>query len=432
MANFTAVEQLMHYIWQHRLWDPAGLTTVDGRRIKVIDPGLHNTDQGPDFFNAKIEIDGKLWAGNVEIHVRATDWYRHHHDRDMAYDSVVLHVVGRDDCAVTRANGDVIPQCVMPVSPLFAERFEQLTSRQQELPCGPQLAGIPSLTVTEWMEALAFERLHGKVERINQFLEAFGGSWEDATYVLLSRNLGFGINGEAFERLARRTPLRILRRHSDSSTQLEAILFGQAGLLNPIYYPDDAYYQQLCREYAFLAHKYDLHPMESANWRFFRIRPQNFPHRRIALLARCVEGGFSLLRDIVEAPDADAVRRLFDRQLTGYWQQHFTFGSATGGMLKALSAASVDILLINTAAPLIYAYGEATDNYAVTERAIALLEAMRPERNSIVRLFEFYGIKADSALRSQALIQLRRNYCEARKCIFCRFGHRLLAAAAKP
>lgn len=432
MPIFTLVERLMHYIWQHRLWAPEGLTTVDGRTIRVLDPGLLNTDQGPDFFNAKIEIDGHLWAGNVEMHIRATDWYRHHHDADMAYDSVVLHVVERDDCAVTRANGDVIPQCVMRVSPLFEERYRQLTSTLQELPCGKFLADIPPLTVTEWVEALAFERLHGKVERIEEFLAASHGSWEDATFTLLSRNLGFGINSEAFERLARRTPLRILNRHSDSPTQIEALLFGQAGLLNPIDFSDDTYFQQLCREYAFLAHKYDLQPMESSSWRFFRIRPQNFPHRRIALLARCIEGGFSLFHQIIDATDAAAVRDIFDKHLSGYWLNHYTFGSAASGSLKALSAASIDILIINTAAPLIYAYGACTDNYPITERAIAILEGTRPERNSIVKLFEFYGIKADNALRTQALIQLRRNYCEARKCIYCRFGHRLLSAAAKP
>ncbi len=424
------MEALLQYIWQHKLWLSEDMVTNDGRRVRVIDPGLLNTDSGPDFFNAKVEIDGHTWVGNVEIHVRASDWRRHHHDTDPAYDSVVLHVVEKDDAPVYRSNGELIPQVALQISHRFNESYDRLVNATVELPCAARLNEVPRLTVTEWIEALAFERLHSKVDRVRDLYDRYHGSWEDICYVMLARTLGFGINNDAFERLARATPLRLLHKHSDSILQVEALLFGQAGLLNGAY-DDDAYYRQLTREYAFLANKFSLHPIEGTAWRLFRSRPQNFPFRRIALLAQFVHGGFNLMNDIVEASDTKALRKLFDIELSGYWTTHYSFSKPSPSAGRALTGSSVDIVLINTVAPLYYARGEMTDDYSMTDRAIALLEDIRPERNSIVAMFQNAGIKCDDALTSQALIQLRRNYCEARKCIYCRLGHRLLATDAR-
>jgi len=424
------MEGLLQYIWQHRLWLSEDMVTGDGLKVRVIDPGLLNTDAGPDFFNAKVEIDGRLWVGNVEIHVRASDWKRHHHDEDPAYDSVILHVVEKDDAPVTRINGERIPQVELRVSPRFNECYDRLVNAQVELPCAARLNEVPALTVTEWIEALAFERLHGKVDRVRELYDRDNGSWEDICYVMLARTLGFGINNDAFERLARVTPLRLLHKHNDSILQVEALLLGQAGLLNGAH-NDDPYYQQLMREYAFLANKFSLRPIEGTAWRLFRSRPQNFPYRRIALLAQFVHGGFNLMNDILEASDTKQLRQLFDLELSGYWTTHYCFGKPSPGAGRALSNSSIDIVLINTVAPLYYARGEMTDDYALTDRAIALLEDIRPEQNSIVTMFRNAGIKCEDALTSQALIQLRRNYCEARKCIYCRLGHRLLAIDAR-
>lgn len=405
------------------------MATNDGRRVRVLDPGLLNSDAGPDFFNAKVEIDGRLWVGNVEIHVRATDWKRHGHDTDRAYDNVILHVVQYDDAPVFRTTGERIPQLVLECSPRFSERLDSLVNARTELPCTAQLSTIPSLVVTEWVEALAFERLHEKVDRLRGLLELYTGSWEDVCYVILARTLGFGINGDALERLARRTPLRLLHKHSDSLLQLEALLLGQAGLLDASSAADDRYVQQLCREYAFLANKFSLSPMQPSDWKMFRIRPQNFPYRRIALLAHYVHGGFCLMRHILEAGNEQELRELFQVELTGYWQNHYTFGHESPSSTRVLSNASIDIVLINTVAPLCYAYGELSGDYAMTDRAIGLLESLRPEKNAIVATFEAAGIRCDNALTSQALIQLRKHYCDARKCIYCRIGHRLLSAA---
>lgn len=421
----------MQYVWKHRLWRSEDMVTNTGKKVRVVDPGLLNTDAGPDFFNAKIEIDGHMWVGNVEMHYRATDWKRHHHDSDKAYDSVILHVVAKDDAPVRRTNGELIPQLVLEVSPQFNADYASLVGATIEVPCATKIKQVPHLTIVEWVEGLAFERLHGKVERIHQLLDSFNGSWEDVCYVTLARNFGFGINNDAFERLARRTPLRLLGKHSDSVLQIEALLFGQAGMLDAQKQGMDSYYNQLCTEYAFLSNKFQLTPMEKESWKLFRIRPQNFPYRRIAMLAQFIEGGFRMMNRILEAEGEKEMRALFEVELSGYWTKHYTFGKPNERATATLSRSSIDIILINTVAPLLYAYGELTGNYEMTDKAIKLLEDLRAENNSIVSHFVAYGIDCPDALTSQALVQLKREYCDARKCIYCKIGHHLLSKAAR-
>lgn len=425
------MEKLMQYVWKHRLWRSEDMVTNTGKKVRVVDPGLLNTDAGPDFFNAKIEIDGHMWVGNVEMHYRATDWKRHHHDSDKAYDSVILHVVAKDDAPVRRTNGELIPQLVLEVSPQFNADYASLVGATIEVPCATKIKQVPHLTIVEWVEGLAFERLHGKVERIHQLLDSFNGSWEDVCYVTLARNFGFGINNDAFERLAHRTPLRLLGKHSDSVLQIEALLFGQAGMLDAQKPGMDSYYNQLCTEYAFLSNKFQLTPMEKESWKLFRIRPQNFPYRRIAMLAQFIEGGFRMMNRILEAEDEKEMRALFEVELSGYWTKHYTFGKPNERATATLSRSSIDIILINTVAPLLYAYGELTGSYEMTDKAIKLLEDLRAESNSIVSHFVAYGIDCPDALTSQALVQLKREYCDARKCIYCKIGHHLLSKAAR-
>lgn len=425
------MEKLMQYVWKHRLWRSEDMVTNTGKKVRVVDPGLLNTDAGPDFFNAKIEIDGHMWVGNVEMHYRATDWKRHRHDSDKAYDSVILHVVAKDDAPVRRTNGELIPQLVLEVSPQFNADYASLVGATIEVPCATKIKQVPHLTIVEWVEGLAFERLHGKVERIHQLLDSFNGSWEDVCYVTLARNFGFGINNDAFERLARRTPLRLLGKHSDSVLQIEALLFGQAGMLDAQKPGMDSYYNQLCTEYAFLSNKFQLTPMEKESWKLFRIRPQNFPYRRIAMLAQFIEGGFRMMNRILEAEGEKEMRALFEVELSGYWTKHYTFGKPNDRATATLSRSSIDIILINTVAPLLYAYGELTGSYEMTDKAIKLLEDLRAESNSIVSHFVAYGIDCPDALTSQALVQLKREYCDARKCIYCKIGHHLLSKAAR-
>ena len=231
------MEKLMQYIWNHRLFDMSGLKTTDGRRIQIIDTGRWNCDSGPDFFNAKIRVDGCIWAGNVEIHRRASDWKRHNHHLDKSYDSVILHVVEFDDMQIVRSDGEVIPQLILRCSPDFRKDYEYLVNHAGALPCGERLYTLDKLFITDWMNALAMERLQDKAERIFTWLDQYKGNWEEVCYVTLSRNMGFGINSDTFERLSRSLPLIFLLKHADSLLQIEAFLFGQAGLLVPGQYP---------------------------------------------------------------------------------------------------------------------------------------------------------------------------------------------------
>lgn len=424
------MEKLMQYVWQHRLWHPGPMTTTDGRRVMVLDPGLLNTDAGPDFFNAKIAIDGHTWAGNVEIHVRASDWYRHGHDRDRAYDTVILHVVGHDDARVTRPGGETIPQLAMPCSPDFERRYHRLVDNAStELPCAATIASLPSLYTVDWLDSLAHQRLYDKTDRILARLDANRGDWEETCYVTLARALGFGINSDAFERLAAGLPLRFMGKHSDSLTAVEALLFGRSGLLGDA--RPSPYADRLRKEYAFLADKFSLTAAPSAGWRMARMRPQNFPHRRIAFLASLIAGGFKMMERMTAVRDLDDARSLFDKRLSGYWSRHYSFNPVDAGRdVSAMSRSSVDILIINAVVPLIYAYGLRCGDERMRQRAVALLQSVPSERNSIVDLFVRAGVGSPDAFTSQALIQLRRTYCETRKCLYCRIGHRMLAVSA--
>ena len=425
------MERLMQYVWQHRLWSQQDLRTVDGRRLQIIDPGQLNTNSGPDFFNAKVKIEGELWAGNIELHVRASDWYRHNHDKDKSYDSVILHVVDKDDSPVYRSNGELIPQLCMTCSPDFHRHYASLVNNSNsELPCASEIASLSSMHLTDWISTLTYERLHRKVEHINTLLTRFAGDWEEVCYITFARSLGFGVNSEVFERLAMNMPLRFMRKHSDSLLSIEALLLGQSGLLSKTS-ADNVYSQSLKTEYQFLSNKFSLTPIDASQWRMARMRPYNFPHRRIALLAQLIYEGFRLMSQIIEAKTEDAIRLIFRKELTGYWANHFTWDTIDGRSSKALSETSITAILINTVVPLLYAYGLTCDNDELIDRATMLLQTLPSEKNSIVELFTRAGIKSPDAFTSQALIQLRREYCETRKCLYCRIGHRMLSTKAK-
>ncbi len=423
------MEKLMQYVWQHQLFDASQLTTTDGCRLQIIDAGQLNTNAGPDFFNAKIRVDGYLWVGNVEIHRKASDWIRHHHHTDKAYDSVVLHVVEQDDMRILRTNGEVIPQFVLRPAPTLRGDYQKLVDNAPMLPCGERIATIDKFFITDWLVSLSLERLQSKSERIDAWLALYKGNWEEVCYVTLSRNMGFGINSDAFERLARSLPLSFLQKHADSLLQIEAFLFGQAGLLSE-QRSDDEYYTRLAGEYAFLQHKFGLTPLPESAWKFFRLRPQNFPHRRLAMLAQYIYGGFSLFARICEAQEIDELRTLFQVKLSGYWDTHYTFDTTSPASTAVLGIPAIDIILINTVAPLLYAYGlyRGADKYI--DRAQWIWESLRAEQNSIVRRFAAIGIEAHSALDSQAILQLYNEYCQNKKCLYCRIGHKLLSRDA--
>ena len=430
-----AAEMLLQYLWEHRLWKYGSLRTVDGRRVEVIDQGRRNSDSGPDFFNAKVNIGGQEWAGNVEIHVKASDWHRHGHDSDMAYDSVVLHVVGESDCEIHRHDGQVIPQMVLPYVADYRARYDAMVNNtSSKLACGKDLSQVPPLYITDWLTSLGYERLYAKVERVNEALERLEGDWQAAAYVVLARALGFSTNSDAFERLAYSTPLRCLLKHRSDPQLIEATLFGQAGFLDhPSKDPDDAdYMKQLRLDYGFMCAKYGLERPEAIGWKMARMRPPNFPHRRIAALVAMLAEGFRIGRGFSHIADEESARGLFDVEINGYWINHYTFGTPSVYAPKAFSPESVTSLLINAIVPLLYAYGMYFGDDAKMAAAVAILQALPAENNSVTRVFTDFGVACRDAFTSQALIQLRRAYCEPRKCLYCRLGHRMLAAKTAP
>lgn len=427
-------EMLLHYLWEHRLWEYGALKTAEGQRVEVLDPGKHNTDAGPDFFNAKIRIGSRTWAGNIEIHTRASDWHRHGHQYDRAYDSIVLHVVGHDDATIYRPDGSPIPQVVLPYANEFRSRYDAMVASNDSLACSRELSNLPPLYITDWLASLGYERLYAKADRIMAYLERLNGDWMATAYVTLCRALGFSTNAEPFERLAFATPIQYLLKHRSDRRLIEAALFGQAGLLGETPPdPDDLLHiEDLKVDYAFMQAKYDIAPLESPGWKLARMRPPNFPHRRIAALVEMICNGFAFGRGFAHVLDVDSARKLFEIEITGFWENHYTFGGRAAIAPRAFSPDTVATLIINALVPLLYAYGLYFANDQRIEAAIALLQELGPEHNSVTRVFTDRGIRCDDAFTSQALIQLRREYCEQRKCLFCRIGHRLLAAKAKP
>ena len=395
------MERLMQFLWQHRLGVATDSVTVDGLPVRIIDQGRLNTDAGPDFFNASVQIGHETWAGNVEIHVRASDWYRHHHDTDPAYDSVILHVVQVDDMRIPRKDGSLIPQMVMKCTPDAARRCNPLVEfAPASLPCTQTIRSLHPIYLTDWITALAMERLFKKSERIQAIVADTGGHWEGAAYITLARALGFGLNSQPFETLAKNLPLRFLNKHHDDLITTEALIFGQAGLIPPPSADEDPYVGRLRSEFSFMARKFSLAPLP-LSWKMARTRPQNFPHRRLAIS---------------------------DIRLMGFWANRFTFSAKGGCTPKALSRNSLDVLVINVAIPLLHARAMARGDYEAMNRAAEMLQSLKSEENSIVRLLPSAEIESHDAFTSQALIELRREYCEQKKCIYCRFGHRMLSA----
>ncbi len=432
--TFVPMEQLLHYVWKHKMYPLGELTTTDGRTVEVIDPGLHNHNAGPDFFNAKVKIDGTLWVGNVEIHDKSSDWYKHGHDHDSAYDNVVLHVAGVIDSEVQTTSGQILPQLQLDVPAKVQEHYDELLETDQYPPCYEIIPELSMLTVHAWMAALQTERLERKTEDIRRRAECCNGSWEDAYFVTLARNYGFGINGEAFEEWAYHIPLSAVGKHRDDLFQIEAIFLGQAGLLEldtvPAHYQKDAlnegYFAKLRNEYQYLAHKFSLQPMDRKLWRFLRLRPQNFPHIRIAQLANLYYERKANLSRLIECKTVSELQEMMRTHVTPYWETHYTFGSESASNGKNLSPFSLNLLMINTAIPMLFAYGRHASKEELCDRAFDLLEQLRAEENYIIRMWRKCGLEVRNAGDSQALIQLKKEYCDRKDCLRCRFGYEYL------
>lgn len=425
------MEALLHYCWKHKLFPLEPLTTTDQLPVEVIDPGLHNRHAGPDFFNAKVKVDGTLWVGNVEIHDKASDWYLHGHDRDAAYDNVVLHVCGVVDAIVTTHQGQVLPQMQLSVPEHVSEHYQELITIDRYPPCYKIIPDLTQLMMHSWMNALQTERLEQKTEAIRKRVDLCDGSWEDAYFVTLARNYGFGVNGDAFEAWANSIPLHAVDHHRDDLFQVEAIFLGQAGLLEmetvPERYRDEAlsegYFTRLRNEYLYLAHKFGLQPIDHKLWKFLRMRPQNFPHIRISQLANLYHSRRAGLSQLVACETMEDMQEVLATNVSPYWETHYVFGSESAKSGKHMSRHSLRVLMINTAIPMLFAYGRYRGDDRLCDRAFTLLEQLGAEDNHIVRMWQECGLVVQNAGDSQALIQLKKQYCDRKDCLHCRIGY---------
>ena len=428
------MEELLHYVWKHRVLPLKGLQTTDGLPLEVIDPGLPNPHAGPDFFNAKLRLDGTLWVGNVEVHHLASDWLRHGHQHDPAYDNVILHVVEQADVAICRTDGRPIPQLQLACPDSIVRHYAELRTADRFPPCHAILPTLPRLAVHTWLSALTSERLERKANDIRQRLARCQHHWEDVFFITLARNFGFGLNSDAFEAWAWRLPLRAVDKHRDNLLQVEALFFGTAGLLSaPSPTPPDAYLSSLQREYSYLSHKFSLTlPADTPPWRFLRLRPGGFPHVRLAQLAYLYHTRQSLFSQLMEATDIASVFRLLQLQTSPYWEEHYRFGSPSPRRVKSLGLGSLRLLLINTVIPFLYTYGLYKAQPALCARASLWLESIPAEDNAILRQWAQAGIRAHTAADSQAILQLHHHYCERRDCLRCRFGYEYLKKSQTP
>ena len=433
------MEQLLHYTWKHKLYPLKELTTSDGQRVEIVDPGLHNRNAGPDFFNAKIRIGSTMWVGNVEIHDKSSDWYQHGHDKDSRYDNVVLHVAAELDTEVMKSNGEYVPQLQLSVPDDVLTHYDELQKTDEYPPCYKVIPHLSALIIHSWMAALQTERLEQKTEAIRKRAELCNGSWEDAYFVTLARNYGFGINGEVFEQWAYNIPLNAVAHHRDDLFQIEAIFMGQAGLLELDSIPDnyqkdalnDGYFAKLRNEYQYLAHKFSMKPIDFKLWRFLRLRPQNFPHIRISQLANLYYQQKAGLSQLMECETLDELKNVLKSQVTPYWETHYTFGSTSPKNEKHLSYGSINLLMINTAIPMLFAYGRHTTKEVLCDKAFDFLEQLKAENNHIIRMWQQVGLPVKTAGDSQALIQLKKEYCDKKECLRCRFGYEYLRRKEK-
>jgi hypothetical protein len=427
-------EEFLHYLWKYSLYNPDKLSDNDGNKITVIHPGEYNRDSGPDFFNARISIAGTLWAGNVELHTRSSHFDIHGHQNDRAFNNVILHVVAENDKKVFNSSGEEILTVEIAFDPSIYEKYISLVNNHYIIACQDEIKKIDSVLLYHWLNALVIQRLQDKSESILKIFAETGNDWEETFYRLLARYFGFRVNTEPFEMLATALPFRIIRKHADNMFQIEALLFGTAGMLEEGLFKEalsDEYYRNLIREYRILSAKYNLQPIHGWVWKFSRLRPSNFPTVRISQLAAMLSVSGGLFSRVLEAAEIKHVKELFEVTASPYWDDHFVFGKKSRNISKNTGTQATDIFLINAVIPVIFVYGRSRDFQNISERALAFLENISAEENIIIQEWKTAGIVAKSAFYSQALIQLRNEYCKKRKCLDCRIGSKLISLGKK-
>jgi hypothetical protein len=427
-------EEFLHYLWKYSLYDKVKLVDNDGNKIIVVHQGEYNRDSGPDFFNSRIIIGKTEWAGNVEIHTKSSHFDLHGHQTDPSFNNVILHVVAENDKKVFNSKGEELLTVEIAYDPTLYEKYLSLVNNPYVIACQNEICKLDSIFVRHWLNSLVIERLQNKSELVLKILSETENDWEETFYRLLARYFGFRVNTEPFEMLARALPFRIIRKHADDRFQIEALLFGTAGMLHEGLFKEalaDEYYRNLIKEYRVLSAKYSLQPIHGWLWKFSRLRPSNFPTIRISQLAALLSVSGGLFSRVLEASDIIQLKELFEVSASGYWYNHFVFGKESREISKNTGSQATDIFLINAVIPVIFVYGQSRDNQDICERALAFLENVGAEENIIIEEWNEAGIKAESAFYSQALIQLRNEYCKKRKCLECRIGSKLISMGRK-
>jgi hypothetical protein len=421
-------EKFLHFVWENRLFLSENLKTVSGEKVEVLSSGRRNTNSGPDFFNAKIIIDGTIWAGNIEIHKKASDWDKHNHSADKAYENVVLHAVEFADKQIFRKNNTEIATLELSWPEQFTRNFQKLLNAKTWIACQEEFHRVDPVMLQLGFNRLMIERLEEKTEDIIDRLEQNRYNWNETFYQMLARMFGFKVNATPFELLAKAVPLQILAKHKNNLFQLEAMLFGASGLLNEELFGDDNF-MELRKEFEFLTKKYSLGQVEAHLWKFMRLRPVNFPTVRISQLAAIICKSQGLFAKILECENPETLKKLLGVTASEYWNTHYRFNRpATDSRQhqKELGEESINTLIVNVIVPFLFVYGEKQNLHHLKNRSLDFLEKLPPENNSIVRKWNELGIKARSAFETQALIQLKNRHCERKKCLNCMIGNKLV------
>ena len=418
-------EDFLHYIWRYLKFDRTNLKTTDGQSLEIFHNGMYLKESGPDFFNAKIQIGNEVWAGNVEIHVNASDWYIHKHETDMAYQNVILHVVWSNDSIVVHQDGSVVPTLELKdkVSKELISSYTNALDQRQLLPCQSQWDSIDVEKIHWFQEELLLQKLHDKSLVIEQALQESNNYWEEVFCRLLFRSFGTKVNGESFERIFRSIPYAVIQKERAEVSTLEALLYGQSNLL-----PEevsDAYTKSLFENFQFIKHKYQL-PSSDVRLEYFKLRPDNFPSIRISQYAGLLVQHQSLFFELLHVQTRKGFSRFFQIQANEYWDEHYVFGkSTTKRYPKKLSTSFIDLLLINTILPMHYTYFKHQDPEAI-ERVISIYKEISFENNSISKLYDAKYFRKENAGNSQSLVYLNKEYCQKKKCLQCTIGTTIL------
>jgi hypothetical protein len=418
-------ERLLQFIWQFQYFNKNDLSTTADEKLQIIIPGLFNSNQGPDFLQATIRIGSTKWVGNIELHLKTSDWKRHRHERDKNYNNVILHVVWEND---TEESSIPVFELKSRVSKILLQRYEELMNASGFIPCEKNISSVRDIVWKSWKERLLAERLLRKAAIAENFLQQNNYHWEETFWWLLARNFGIKVNADAFEAMAKSVSINILAKHKNQIHQLEALLLGQAGLLDKntdSYQHKDDYPLLLQREYTFLKKKYSLRPIHQPV-HFLRMRPGNFPTIRLAQLAMLIQGSAHLFSKIKEAGSVKLVRKWFDVVANDYWHYHYRFEEPSAFKKKKLGDAMIDNIIINTICPVLFAYGNYHDENKYKEKALKWLEETAAESNSITKGFLQLGIENKNAFDSQALIELKNEYCNKKRCLDCAVGNAIL------